>query len=291
MNREVSLKTIISGNRAAISGNLLLLAVEITLMALVPLFIGYSIDGLLSNTYSELWYLIGVLISLIVISMIRRFYDTRAYGKIRVQVQSHVAKSHQGLGVSVLNARLEMARELVDFMEEQMPDLLNGIVQFIVSLTVLFFLHPLLALSAAIVATVMIAIYALYHRGFYRFNQGYNAMTERKVKVLETGVHSQFVQYFQRLKNLEVKLSDREAWLYGMVFFVLLAMVVFNLWYATTAMAVTAGSIFSIVSYSWEFVEAAILLPMTLQSLTRLSEITQRLQQSKAEINAANPSG
>ena len=291
MTRNMSLKAIISNNKAAIFGNILLTGIEITLMALVPLFIGYSIDGLLTKTYSEFGYLIVVLISLIAISMIRRFYDTRAYGKIRVKVQSQVAQSHQGAGVSVLNARLEMARELVDFMEDQVPDLLNGIVQFVVSLLVLFFLHPVLALSAGVAAVVMIAIYALFHQSFYRFNQGYNSLTERQIKVLETAKQSKFVQHFQRLKNLEVKLSDREAWLYGLVFFVLLTMVVFNLWYATTKIEVTAGSIFSIVSYSWEFVEAAILLPITLQSLTRLAEITKRLQQSDNEKNTASIMG
>ena len=77
--------------------------------------------------------------------------------------------------------------------------------------------------------------------------------------------------------NVEVKLSDREAVLYGSVFLVLLTMVVFNLWYSTLNGTISAGTIFSIVSYSWEFVDAAVILPVTLQSLTRLTEITQRI--------------
>ncbi len=41
--------------------------------------------------------------------------------------------------------------------------------------------------------------------------------------------------------------------------------------------------IFSIVAYSWEFVEAAIMLPMTMQSLTRLNEITARINNVEEE--------
>ena len=81
--------------------------------------------------------------------------------------------------------------------------------------------------------------------------------------------------------RLEIKLSDREAILYGTVFIVLLSMVVFNLWHATSFEQITAGTIFSIVSYSWEFVESAVMLPITLQSLTRLTEITARINTEK----------
>ncbi|MFC3119789.1 hypothetical protein ACFOHS_21805 [Jhaorihella thermophila] len=34
---------------------------------------------------------------------------------------------------------------------------------------------------------------------------------------------------------------------------------------------------FSIVTYSWDFVEGALILPATLQSLSRLSEVTARI--------------
>ena len=42
----------------------------------------------------------------------------------------------------------------------------------------------------------------------------------------------------------------------------------------------TAGQVFSIVTYSLEFVETAVMLPITLQTLSRLTEISQRLNQT-----------
>jgi hypothetical protein len=45
---------------------------------------------------------------------------------------------------------------------------------------------------------------------------------------------------------------------------------------------VTRGTIFAIVSYLWEFVEAAVMFPMAFQSWSRLSEIFQRLNGSAA---------
>ena len=57
----------------------------------------------------------------------------------------------------------------------------------------------------------------------------------------------------------------------------LLGLVLFNLWFAATTIEITAGRVFAIISYSWEFVEAAIALPATLQGWARLSEIMQRI--------------
>ncbi len=70
---------------------------------------------------------------------------------------------------------------------------------------------------------------------------------------------------------------------YGLIFAVLLGgLVMTNLWVATQVTEVTAGRVFSIVTYSWAFVETALVLPMSLQSLSRLSEITARLNAPEA---------
>lgn len=273
----ISIGNIIANNKLSVAINVLLTTLEITLMSLVPLFIGFAIDGLLARQTDALLVLIAILIALVTMSVIRRFYDTRAYGDIRVNVQADIASTSQNLPVSVLNARIGMGRELVDFLEQSVPEALNASVQFIISLFVLYFLNPVLALAAFTGAILTITIYSLFHQGFYTLNRSYNKQAEQQVSTLDTKSPVQLFTHLSYLKKMEIKLSDREAILYGSVFIVLLAMVVFNLWFATSDGQISAGTIFSIVSYSWEFVEAAIILPVTLQSWTRLSEITVRI--------------
>jgi NADH:ubiquinone oxidoreductase subunit K len=72
-------------------------------------------------------------------------------------------------------------------------------------------------------------------------------------------------------------ISDAEAILCGLILLVLFGFVIINLWLSTLIHDPTAGQIFSIVTYSLEFVEAAVLLLITLQTLSRLTEISQRL--------------
>lgn len=282
---QISLINIISANKLAVATNLVINTIEIALLALVPLFIGFAIDSLLANEFSDFYLLIVILISLIAMSVLRRVFDTRAYGHIRVKVLTELAEKNKSLAVSTLNARLSMGRELVDFLEESIPELLNATVQFSVSIIVLYFFDPILALAAFIASLLMMAIYSLFHRGFYALNGTLNKQTERQVSVLETKSPSQLLTHLTRLKRLEIKISDREAILYGSVFFVLLSVVAFNLWFATLTGEISAGKIFSIVSYSWEFVGAAIVLPITLQSWSRLSEITARINSFEQENN------
>ena len=59
-----------------------------------------------------------------------------------------------------------------------------------------------------------------------------------------------------------------------------IAFIVHNLYVGAQLPGVTAGTIFSIATYSWEYVEAALLLPIALQDWSRLSEITSRLNRA-----------
>ncbi len=276
-NQPISIRTIATHFSKAISINFTLTLFETALTALIPLFIGFAIDGLLNSSNTELFQLVSIFALLIIISVARRLYDTRAYGHIRVSVTDTIALRAKKMPISKLNARLQMGRELVDFLEQEVPEIFNAVVQLAIALIVLYFLNPMLAAAGLISAFIMLLIYSLFHQGFYTLNSIHNQQSEKQVSVLETQSRASLMHHFNRLKSVEIKLSDKESILYGSIFIVLLTFVVFNLWYATLQINITAGTIFSIVSYSWEFISAALVLPITLQGWSRLSEIIVRI--------------
>lgn len=257
---------------------------EIALMALIPLFIGYAIDGLLNSDMLAFQHLAVALVGLIVISVIRRIYDTRVYGTISVEVGKELANRSDRLPVSTLNARMGMGRELVGFLEEEIPNLMNSIVQLIVSLIILFAFHPVLSYAAFGAGVLMILFYSLFHRRFYSLNADHNQQTEQQVSILEMKSPLGILSHLKKLRQIEIRLSDTEAYVYGLIFLVLLGFILFNLWFGATNIEITAGTIFSIVSYSWEFVEAALVLPMTLQGWSRLTEIMNRINNVEAQV-------
>ncbi len=278
--RDLTIATLLRVFRGRMSLTWGMILCETSLMALIPLFIGFAIDGLLAGSMQPLWQLAGLMAALIVVSVIRRVYDTRVYGTIRVALGRAQAARSAHLPVSALNARLGMGRELVDFLEETLPQAMAAGVQLSIAVIVLYAFSPVLALAGGVAAFAMVAIYALFHRRFFRLNGALNHQTERQVSILTRRKARPTLAHLLRLRRLEVRISDTEAVLYGAIFVVLLGLILFNLWFATAELSITVGTIFAIVSYSWEFVESALALPVTLQSWSRLSEIMRRLNTS-----------
>ncbi|HBM87173.1 MAG: ABC transporter six-transmembrane domain-containing protein [Parvibaculaceae bacterium] len=250
---------------------------EMVLTALLPLFVGFAIDGLLSGDIEELFRLAVLMAFLISIAVTRRIYDTRVFGTVRVELGKSQMARGAGIPVSSLNARLNMARELVGFLEEDLPMVMMSVVQLIVAVVVLYFFHQSLALAGLVAFGLVICVYAAFHRLFFRLNGRLNNQIEQQVRILERRRMPGLAQHLLRLRKVEVQISDTESILYGSVYVVLLGLILFNLWFATTSLEISAGTIFSIVMYSWEFVEASLAIPAVLQSWSRLSEITQRI--------------
>ncbi len=255
----------------------ILVLLENLLWALVPLFIGRAIDALLNGQPGALWEIAIVMGTLIVTSVVRRTYDTRAYGTMRVRFGAELVNRSSEQPVSQVNARLSMSREMVDFLEAYVPELLTGVVQVLVSMVILWSFDIRLGISGFCAMLGLVLVYAFVHGRFFRLNSDLNAQTEHQVSILEERRSRSLVDHLMKLRQCEVRLSDTEAVMYGVIFAGMFAFVLTNLWVASTIDAVTAGMIFAILSYSWELVESGVSLPAVLQQWTRLTEIRERI--------------
>ena len=276
-NRTLTIASLLTAFFRPVLLTWLLTLCETGMVAIVPLFIGFAIDGLLKDSMDAYQHLGIVLALLMIIAVLRRIYDTRVYGAIRVEVGKTQIFRSDKVPVSTLNARLGMARELVDFLEQEIPTIMNSFVQIAVSLIVLYVFNPVLCNAALIATALVIILYAFCHRRFYRLNADHNQQSEQQVNILEQKSKHAVLEHLDKLRRIEISLSDTEACLYGLIFAVFFGFIAFNLWVAATGMETTVGTIFSIINYSWEFVEAALVIPMALQNWSRLSEITQRI--------------
>ncbi|NOH97391.1 ABC transporter permease [Vibrio sp. 99-70-13A1] len=279
-----TIRSILKHNKSKVAITWFLVALENLFMVLLPLFIGFAIDDLVKGEFSDLYWLSGLLVSLIVVSVIRRFYDTRIYGRIRVEIGEAVeAKMRNQLppnnSVSIRNARLDMSRELVDFLENDTPPLMTAGIQLTASVIILSSFHINLGISAIIAGIAMLVIYSQFHPYFTRLNSSLNHRMEQQVSILSRLPFRGIRRHLERIMRREVLISDAETIVYGLIFFVLFSLVIANLWLSTQMIEPTAGQLFSAVTYSLEFLEAAILLPITLQTLSRLTDISQRLNQ------------
>lgn len=279
---RLSIRTLFRVFRFKIVVTWALTILETAMLALFPLLIGRSIDGLLGGDYTTFYQLIGAMAVLMVVATLRRVYDTRAYGSMRVALGRAQADRAGEEAVSVTNARLLMGRELVDFLEREAPISITGSIQVVVAIVILFSFHGTLALAASAAAAAMLGIYGLSARRFFTLNSDLNEQSEAQVSALESRDLRRVTAHLVGLRRHEVRLSDTESVVYALIFTVLLTMLGFNLWFAATQTNATPGEIFSIVTYSYEFIEMSVILPMALQNLTRLAEITERINKAQA---------
>nr|WP_086939923.1 ABC transporter six-transmembrane domain-containing protein [Thaumasiovibrio occultus] len=280
LNLPITLSYVIRLNPIKVIFTWLMVLTENIFLILLPLFIGLAIDGVLARDMQPLLIFALILLLLVVISVARRFYDTRVYGAIKVMLAQHVERNLRRASVSIKDARLRMSRELVDFLENDLPSLISAVVQLVATLIILAMFHLKLALCVLAAGCVMLLIYCVYHQTFARLNGALNDQLEQQVDTLGGQRISAIRLHFESLKRCEIKLSDTEAIVYGLIFIVLFAAVLINLWMVGHLLEPTVGQVFSILTYSLEFVETAVMLPITLQTLSRLMEISQRLNQS-----------
>lgn len=278
--RKLTLKGLFVAFWPQISLTWALTLLEVGLFALIPLIMGRAIDGLLARDMTDFYYLGAVLGGLVLLGTARRIYDTRTYGTMRVALGSALADRARDLPVTRLNARIDMGRELVDFLEQDVPESGTALLRTIAAIVILMSFDTTLALAACAALMGMLLIYGVAHRRFFRLNHQFNEQTEQQVHILASRRLSRLSGHFMRLRKAEIAISDTEAVVYGLIFLVLLGLVMFNLHVSTHALSVSLGTIFAIITYTWDFVESALVLPLTLQSLSRLNEIAERINRT-----------
>ncbi len=250
---------------------------ETALLVALPLLIGRAIDGFLADDWSSFLSLVSTMTALLIVAVGRRVYDTRVYGTMGVEFGSELVRRSKTASVSTVNARLDMGSEFVRFLELEAPTVMAAVIHLVAAIAVLVSFHTYLATSVILATLILLLVYTASSGRFFKLNRAINQQTEQQVAVLTEGSKQGVSKHLLALRQHAVQLSDTEAVVYGLIFMILMTMLGFNLWFAATQIEATPGQIFSIVTYSYDLMESAVVLPATLQSLTRLSEITERI--------------
>ncbi|MEM8859620.1 MAG: ABC transporter six-transmembrane domain-containing protein, partial [Chloroflexota bacterium] len=125
-----TLRALLKRFRGKISLTMLLVILESATNLLFPLFMGFAINGLLENSFDGLIALAFLGLTSLVISAVRRIYDSRAYAKIYTQIASELVEKEQqqASSVSKISARTNLLTEIVEFLENSFPEIVNSLI-------------------------------------------------------------------------------------------------------------------------------------------------------------------
>ncbi len=141
--KSVSLRNLIACFRWQIVCTWFLVILEAAMMLTFPLLLGIAIDGMHRQSFLGLSLLGGVGVLTVVVGSARRFYDTRVYSRIYIAAGKQIVEQERkrNANVSVISARTNMVRELVEFLESSLPGIVDCVIGLLGTLVMICFLQ------------------------------------------------------------------------------------------------------------------------------------------------------
>jgi len=279
-----SIGGLIRAKRGAVAATYTLTLIENVCTLAYPALTGRAVDGLVKREFDGLVMLVAVWLVHLAIAFVRQRLDTRVFMGLYAQIASHIVdvQQAQGHGTSKVSARVEMVRDIVGFFEKEVPAMFHNVIAVAGSLVMLFVYDVDAGFIAMAVLLPMAVINAWYWRRAVRLNRGINNQIEREVDDIESGRIFRIRRHFWLLRRWRVKLSDDESWTWGVTELATIAALIFILIDFTQSPNFTAGAIYAVLAYVYDYLEGLNQVPTVVNNLARLKDVRERLTESGA---------
>jgi len=277
-----SLRSIFLRFKWRISLTLALVLLESVLEILYPLCIGMAINSLLEGSHQGLLVLAILGLFSTILGCLRRFYDTRIYSGIYQTIAPEMVarERQQHNSVSKITGRAGLLLEFVEFLENSLPGLISTAINIVGVLLIISALNTDVLLACIGVLLVAVLTYTLTGHLNFRFNANYNNEIERRVWSIEQNKTAFVQDHFRQLMHWNIKLSDLETANYFVIFLAIVALLVFAPMSAVNNGVSNYGLILSLLMYVLTYIESVANLPLFVQQMIRLKEISMRLDQA-----------
>ena len=264
--------------RLKITGTMSLLMVERVLGVAVPFVLGVAINDLIAGNFRGVWWLIALEVIVLSVGTVRRLYDTRVYAGIYTDIADNTAQ-RLDLDVSRRAARLGLARELVDFFEWELPQLVAALISITGAMGMLVYLMPTIGGLSFVVGLVVAVIFVISRGRMFSLNKLLNNELERQVTMIEGEREFSRRRHLSRLARWRIHLSDLEATNFAIAEIFLSALIIGAV-VLTVHAGLSVGEVFAILTYLLGVAESLIILPWTYQQSIRAREIGGRMATS-----------
>ncbi|TIH18618.1 hypothetical protein D0S45_05215 [Marinifilum sp. JC120] len=252
--------------------------VEGITLVLMPMVIGWAVDGLMADDFTGIYQLAGLCLILLLAGAGRRFYDTRAYAKIFNIVANELVQNEYGKksGVSKITARTNLFIEFIHFLEDSIPEIIQQIITLIGILFIIVFIDWKIFLACLASVMVTALIYVLSEKRLFRLNKGSNDEFEQQVDIITRASGPEIRAHFKKLTIWDIRMSDLETLNFSGIWIALSAVMLFTITSSVSA-GLTFGQVLAMVMYVFEFIECIMFFPFFYQEAVRLREIGIRL--------------
>jgi len=276
---QTLLSTLSRAERLSIAGTYSLTLLENLCMLAYPAITGWAVDGLLKGSYRGLSALIAVWLVHLVTAFVRQRFDTRVFMGLyaRLAVLTVAEQQRLGHGTSIVSARVEMMRDMVGFFEADVPAMFSQVVTVVGSLVMLFTYDLQAGFIAMAVLLPMGLVNAWYWRRALRLHRGLNDQIEREIADIEAARPLRLRRHFGRVRRWHVQLSDSEPWTWTVTELATIVALVVLLIDFTRSPVFSAGAIYAVLAYVFDYLEGLDSAPALVNNVARLRDIRARL--------------
>lgn len=244
-----------------------------------PAIIGMAIDGLLHDNVWRLVPLLVVWTAHLAVGLIRHVFDTTVFTRIYSDLAGEMVSRQRAQGTSepVVVARVVLAREIIGFLQTDIPGLTVAIVRLTGAMALLAVYGRWLGVGAVSAAALIAVINARFAGTAQRLNAALNNRLEHEVEIVGSAPVPLVRRHFRRVSFWRVRISNAEAFTWGAVELVVIGLTLFVLLRLTALPHPTPGAIYAVLSYVWMFYDGVNTLPDVVQRAARLHDIGGRL--------------
>ncbi|MFM7710944.1 MAG: ABC transporter six-transmembrane domain-containing protein [Ferruginibacter sp.] len=286
MNALTLLSRIIQSYARRLGLTYFLFILEVSGSLLRPFFLGIAVNDLIHDSYRGL-LLLGISHLLwLVIGSIRQMYDTRTYADLYTSlVTGFLFRKRKHQDVSRLCARASLSRELVDFLEADVPYIAEAFFNILGSAILLFYYDASVAFICLAVLFPVGIISRYYGKKMLLLSAEKNDELEKQVSVIAMGNKERIRDHFSALRRLQIRISDKEALSFGLIELLVLVVISLSLFVSSGKITggLEAGTLLAIYNYVLKFVSGLDSIPYALQRVALLSDITARIQESAVD--------
>ena len=274
-----SLKKLARRHRKKLVVTFFLVVAENVTFLLYPVLAGIAINAILAGeTLNAALYGLMVL-CMWFIGAARRSVDTRTFARIYAGLAVSVVQAQRKyqLNHSAIAARVTLSREYVDFFEMHLPLLITSLSSLFGAAIMLMFIEFWAGVMCFAIVFILLGFVSGYARKNEWLFMRLNNRLEKEVDYVHKAGTATLHRHYSTLARLRIALSDREAWGYLWVGVLVAALFTLTIVWMTRSTGITAGHIYSVMTYMWMFATSLDDAPQLLEKFSQLRDIGKRV--------------
>lgn len=264
-----------------------LFGIEMLALLFRPDFFAKAADGLIYGDNKFLIQLAIIHFIFIVVGYIRHRYDTRTYTTIYNSIiTKHISENGNTQNTSKLSAHSALVRELIDFLEYDLIYVVEACFNLFGSLFFLFYYDKNVAFACISILLPVFTVSYFYGKKVSILTKEKNDELEKQVDIIETQNISTITGHYKKLRLWQIKISDREAFNFGVMEFFVLTVMISSLyitsWLTHKEQEIAASTLIGIYLYIQRFTNGLDTIPYTVQRLSNLKDISTRMNNDES---------